>query len=61
VARRLLFGQRLGVEELLARVLVGDDEPDSVELLQEFLTGKEYEVLTASSCSESVWRRAKRE
>jgi DNA-binding response OmpR family regulator len=47
-------GQRLGVEELMARVLVVDDEPDSVELLQEFLTGKGYEVITASNGDDAL-------
>jgi DNA-binding response OmpR family regulator len=31
-----------------------DDEPDSVELLQEFLTGKGYEVLTASNGDDAL-------
>jgi DNA-binding response OmpR family regulator len=38
----------------MARVLVVDDEPDAVELLQEFLTAKGYEVLTASDGEEAL-------
>jgi CheY-like chemotaxis protein len=38
----------------MARVLVVDDEPDAVELLQEFLTGKGYEVLTAANGNEAL-------
>jgi DNA-binding response OmpR family regulator len=44
----------------MARILVVDDEPDSVELLQEFLTGKGYEVVTASSGEEAL-RKVKEE
>ncbi len=44
----------------MARVLVVDDEPDSVELLQEFLTGKGYEVVTASNGEEAL-RKVKEE
>jgi DNA-binding response OmpR family regulator len=32
----------------MPRVLVVDDEPDAVELLQEFLAAKGYDVLTAA-------------
>ncbi|MBI3085635.1 MAG: response regulator [candidate division NC10 bacterium] len=38
----------------MARVLVVDDEPDAVELLQEFLTAKGYDVLTASDGEEAL-------
>jgi len=38
----------------MPRVLVVDDEPDAVELLQEFLTAKGYEVLTASRGEEAL-------
>jgi CheY-like chemotaxis protein len=38
----------------MARVLVVDDEPDAVELLQEFLTGKGYEVITAANGKEAL-------
>jgi len=44
----------------MARVLVVDDEPDAVELLQEFLASKGYEVLTASSGEEAL-RKVKEE
>ena len=44
----------------MARVLVVDDEPDSVELLQEFLTGKGYEIVTASNGEEAL-RKVKEE
>ena len=47
-------------EEVMARVLVVDDEPDSVELLQEFLTGKGYEIVTASNGEEAL-RKLKEE
>jgi len=47
-------------EEVMARVLVVDDEPDSVELLQEFLTSKGYEVVTASDGEEAL-RKVKEE
>jgi DNA-binding response OmpR family regulator len=40
----------------MARVLVVDDEPDAVELLQEFLSGKGYEVVTAGSGEEAMER-----
>ncbi|MFB3819842.1 MAG: response regulator [Candidatus Methylomirabilales bacterium] len=40
----------------MARVLVVDDEPDAVELLQEFLTGKGYEVVTACNGEEAIRR-----
>ena len=38
----------------MARILVVDDEPDAVELLQEFLTAKGYDVLTASDGEEAL-------
>jgi DNA-binding response OmpR family regulator len=38
----------------MPRVLVVDDEPDAVELLQEFLTAKGYEVMTASDGEEAL-------
>ena len=44
----------------MPRVLVVDDEPDAVELLQEFLTAKGYEVLTAGDGEEAL-RKVKRE
>ena len=44
----------------MARILVVDDEPDSVELLQEFLTVKGYEVVTASNGEEAL-RKVKEE
>jgi DNA-binding response OmpR family regulator len=44
----------------MPRVLVVDDEPDAVELLQEFLTAKGYEVLTASDGEEAL-RKVKEE
>jgi len=44
----------------MARVLVVDDEPDSVELLQEFLNSKGYEVVTASNGEEAL-RKVKEE
>lgn len=44
----------------MARILVVDDEPDAVELLQEFLTSKGYEVLTASNGEEAL-RKVKEE
>jgi CheY-like chemotaxis protein len=40
----------------MARVLVVDDEPDAVELLQEFLAGKGYEVVTAANGEEALQR-----
>jgi len=40
----------------MARVLIVDDEPDAVELLQEFLTGKGYEVITAPNGEEAIRR-----
>jgi CheY-like chemotaxis protein len=40
----------------MARVLVVDDEPDAVELLQEFLTGKGYEVVSAFNGEEAIRR-----
>ena len=44
----------------MARVLVVDDEPDAVELLQEFLTSKGYEVVTAGDGEEAL-RKVKAE
>jgi two-component system, NtrC family, response regulator AtoC len=44
----------------MARVLVVDDEPDVLDLLDEFLTGKGYEVSTAQGGSEAL-RKAKAE
>ena len=44
----------------MARILVVDDEPDSVELLEEFLTSKGYEVATASDGEEAL-RKVKEE
>jgi CheY-like chemotaxis protein len=38
----------------MVRILVVDDEPDVVEVLQEFLVGKGYEVLTASDGLEAL-------
>ncbi len=38
----------------MPRVLVVDDEPDAVELLQEFLVAKGYEVLTANGGEEAL-------
>ncbi len=39
---------------MAARVLVVDDDPATVELLQEFLLAKGYEVLTASDGAEAL-------
>jgi DNA-binding response OmpR family regulator len=44
----------------MPRVLVVDDEPYAVELLQECLTAKGYEVLTASDGEEAL-RKVKEE
>ena len=44
----------------MPRVLVVDDEPDAVELLQEFLTSKGYEVFTAGDGEEAL-RKVKTE
>jgi len=38
----------------MPRVLIVDDEPDAVELLQEFLTAKGYEVIAASNGEEAL-------
>ena len=54
------MGYSVPQEEVVARILVVDDEPDSVELLQEFLTGKGYEVVTASNGEEAL-RKVKEE
>lgn len=48
------------LEEVMARVLVVDDEADAVELLQEFLVNKGYEVSTASDGEEAL-RKVKEE
>lgn len=40
--------------DVMPRVLVVDDEPAFVELLQGFLTGKGYEVITASGGEEAL-------
>ena len=40
----------------MARVLVVDDEADAVELLQEFLASKGYEVVTAFNGEEALQR-----
>jgi len=45
---------------MAARVLVVDDDPSAVELLQEFLTAKGYQVLTASNGAEAL-RKVKEE
>ena len=39
---------------MAARVLVVDDEPTAVELLQEFLVAKGYDVITAGDGAEAV-------
>lgn len=44
----------------MPRVLVVDDEPQVVELLQEFLAAKGYQVLTASDGEEAL-RKVKEE
>lgn len=44
----------------MPRVLVVDDEPDAVELLQEFLTSKGYDVITAGDGDEAL-RKVKAE
>ncbi len=44
----------------MPRVLVVDDEPDAVELLQEFLTSKGYDVITAGDGEEAL-RKVKTE
>jgi DNA-binding response OmpR family regulator len=41
-------------EDDMPRVLVVDDEPDALELLQAFLEAKGYEVLTASDGEEAL-------
>ncbi|MBI4536456.1 MAG: response regulator [candidate division NC10 bacterium] len=38
----------------MPRIMVVDDEPDAVELLQEFLVAKGYEVLTATAGEEAL-------
>ena len=44
----------------MARILIVDDEPDAVELLREFLVGKNYEVSTAANGEEAL-RKVKTE
>lgn len=39
---------------MAARVLIVDDEPEAVELLQEFLVAKGYDVITAGDGAEAV-------
>jgi DNA-binding response OmpR family regulator len=39
---------------MAARVLVVDDEPEAVELLQEFLVAKGYDVITAGDGEEAL-------
>lgn len=39
---------------MAARVLIADDDPVTVELLQEFLVAKGYEVLTAGDGAETL-------
>jgi two-component system response regulator AtoC len=46
--------------KMAGRVLVVDDEPEAVELLQEFLQAKGYEVSTASDGAEAL-RKVKEE
>ena len=38
----------------MARILIVDDEPDAVELLREFLMGKNYEVSAAANGEEAL-------
>ncbi len=45
---------------MTGRVLVVDDDPEAVELLQEFLGGKGYEVITAGDGAEAL-RKVKEE
>ncbi len=42
------------LEDNMARILVVDDEPDSVELLVEYLTRKGHTVFTAASGAEAL-------
>jgi len=44
----------------MARILIVDDEPDAVELLREFLAGKNYEVSAAANGEEAL-RKVKAE
>ncbi len=41
---------------MAGRVLVVDDDPNTVGLLQEFLRAKGYEVLTAGDGVEALWK-----
>jgi two-component system response regulator AtoC len=41
-------------EDLMARILVVDDEPSAVELLTEFLTAKNHTVISASNGEEAL-------
>ena len=50
----------VGPEGALRKVLVVDDEPQAVELLEEFLTAKGYTVIGASGGEEAL-RRLKEE
>lgn len=45
----------------MPRALVVDDEPEGVELLQEFLTAKGYEVLTAAGHRHGIVAHAPKE
>jgi CheY-like chemotaxis protein len=48
------------LEVIMVRILIVDDEPDAVELLREFLAGKNYEVSTAANGEEAL-RKVKTE
>jgi two-component system, NtrC family, response regulator AtoC len=50
----------MGTECVMRKVLVVDDEPQAVELLEEFLTAKGYAVVGASGGEEAL-RRLKEE
>jgi two-component system, NtrC family, response regulator AtoC len=47
-------------EDIMARILVVDDEPSAVELLTEFLTGKNHTVIGAVNGEEAL-RKVKEE